>query len=318
MTYFEDIYKRRGRLWGTTSKEQLLNISKKYFEDYLLNGASSETIVIDSRQYTAAVHDNKDDENKISKHFLLPVTVSAGPGTLISWYGDYWLIVQKEKRSFEAYNKFLAFRCNNAVNWIDEYGILKTSPCYLFSTMGTKVENNFKIAVGKIVFPNLNKRLNIILPYQLIKNEQRFIINSEAWRVVERDLVSVNGILYLSLEEDLIDSFDDDIVNNIADSGKLNDSTIDIGIDTLSLEVGESFIFNPILYKDGKLISDASFAYTVLTGSTFISMVGSSVSGVKLGTATIEVYLIGNEELKTSCSITVVETSQAKKVLQLM
>ena len=154
------------------------------------------------------------------------------------------LYCAKKKRSFEAYNKVLAIRCNYLLNWIDDYGVLRQIPAHLLGAMSSRVEDNFRIASNLLVVPQANKNLKIILPYYPIKSEQRFIIHEEAWRVLERDLTSVNGgVLYLYLMEDLVDSSDDNIEEDIADIDKLNSSKIDLGIDSLNLEIGTNFYF---------------------------------------------------------------------------
>ena len=69
--YYRDIYKRRGNWWGATDKDQYLNISKKYFEDYLLSSPTADTIILNGLSFKAGVQDNKQDDSLLSKIFLI-------------------------------------------------------------------------------------------------------------------------------------------------------------------------------------------------------------------------------------------------------
>ena len=51
------------------------------------------------------------------------------------------------------------------------------------------------------------------------------------------------GFYTFILLEDLADSSDDNIEEDIADIDKLNSSKIDLGIDSLNLEIGTNFYF---------------------------------------------------------------------------
>jgi len=319
MTYFRDVYKKRGQWWGETSKEQYTNIAKTYFTDYLLNSPNDGVIIVDNIEIPAAIHENKQDENKISKYFLVDLDVTTiVPGKLISWADNYWLVLQKEMKSFEAYNKYLAVKCNETLNWIDDYGVLISTPCYLFGAMDGKVTENFRMASGLMIMPKSNKNLEIILPYYQIKSSQRFIIKEEAWRTLERDLISSNGILYLYLVEDLVDSFNDNATLNIADYDKLNSGYIDIGLTSLTLGIGESFSFNPVLYKENKVIEGATFTYGSTMSDYYLTIAGNAITGLALGNATLVVTSVDNPGLSTSCTISVTSVGVTNDVLQIV
>jgi hypothetical protein len=112
-------------------------------------------------------------------------------------------------------------------------------------------------------------------------SEQRFIINGEAWRVLERDLSSVNGVLYLYLLEDLVDSNSDSIEEDIANADKLNSSRIEIGLDALNIEVGNYFTFSPVFFNGGK-IEEVDFSIST-TNSKILSIDNYTVSALTKG-----------------------------------
>lgn len=318
MTYFRDVYKKRGNWWGNTSNEQYLNAATKYFEDYLLNSPNAGVVLLNDIEVRAAIHDNKQDENEISKFFLISLDTEISQGDLIYWLGSYWLVIRKEQRNFEAYNKVLAFRCNYDLNWIDEYGVFNTTPCYLFGGMESKMQDNFKAASGLTFFPQGNKNIEVILPYKQIKSDQRFIIRNEAWRVLERDLVSVDGILYMYLAEDLVDSSDDNTTLSIADYGNLNSGHIDIGLSSLTLGIGQSFTFHPILYKDKNVILNAQFVYSSREEDYYLTINSNTITGIANGSAILYVSSVDQMDLQVSCAITVAAQGVLKDVVQLI
>ena len=225
---------------------------------------------------------------------------------------------KKKKRSFEAYNKVLAVRCNHNIKWIDSYGVLNETPAYLFGGMDNRVEDNFRIASGLMVMPQANKNIEIILPYMPIQSEQRFIIRNEAWRVLERDLVSVNGILYMYLIEDLVDSFTDNTTDSIADYDRIDSSTIDLGLTILNLAVGESFSFNPVLYKSGKAIAGAQFTYSSVGANIYFSISSNTILGLTFGSATIIVSSVDQPDLQATCTVNVLASGTPVVILQLV
>jgi hypothetical protein len=183
--------------------------------------------------------------------------------------------------------------------------------------MDSKVQDNFKMAAGLII-PQPNKNLEVIIPYYPIKSEQRFIIYNEAWRVLERDLISVNGILYMCLVEDLVDSFDDNKTLSIADYGNLNSGYIDIGLDVLTLGIGETFSFNPILYKGKKVVSDATFTYSSTAEDYYLTISSNTITGTAAGTATLVISSVEQPDLTATCTITVAASSIPEDILQLV
>lgn len=312
--YYRDIYKRRGNWWGATTKDQYINISKKYFEDYLLSSPNADTIILDGISITVAIHENRQDDSKISKYFLIGLDHDILTGNLIQWNQEYWLVIRKEKRTIESYHKVLALRCNYVLKWIDEYGVFNQSPTYMFGHMEQKINESFSQWKGTYVADG-NKNLELILPFQRIPDQQRFIIKNEAWRAVEKDLASVDGILYMTLIEDNVNQFKDDFSQNIANIDQLGNSYIDLGITTLSISIDETFTFTPILYKDGKIISDATFNYLLNNNNSQIT--NSTITGKIVGQSILTVILL-NTELTANCIVNITESIVDKNIIQIV
>ena len=59
------------------------------------------------------------------------------------------------------------------------------------------------------------------MPKTKVARSTSFIIEDEAWYVVEYDWSSVPGIVYLSLTEEKVNMIYDDLENDIADTDKI-------------------------------------------------------------------------------------------------
>lgn len=314
--YYKDIYKRRANWLGANSKDQYVNIAKKYFEDYLLTSPTADTILLDGISIQAGIQTNKQDESLVSKFFLVGLDKTPSLGSVIDWDGSKWIVVRKENTSFEAYQKLLTFRCNYSLKWVDSLGILNESPAYLFGHMENKsnsIEEGFRQWHG-VYSPFGTKYIQVITPFVSIPLEQRFIINGEGWKVVKKDLISVNGILYINMVEDRIDLFNDDLVNGIANNLQLNNSYIDLGLTNLSLGVNDNFTFSPVLYQEGVIIPDATFEYSA--SNTNISITNATVfAGPTVGTS---VLTVSSGRLISNCSISVITSQINMKFIQVV
>jgi hypothetical protein len=315
MSYFNDVYRKRVETLGANPQEQYTSISKRYFADYLVNSPAAVSLLLNDIPTVAAVHSNREDESKISKYFLFDIDRIVNVGNLIVWDNEHWLIIQKEKRTIEAYSKVLAVRCNYELKWIDNYGKLQSQYCYLFGSLDSTIQNSFRISNG-IVFPKENRNLEIIMPFTTIPKKQRFIINEEAWRTVDRDLTSVNGILYMTLIEDLIAIPNDSLPNQVADYDKLNSGTIDLGLTSLSLNVGQSFTFAPSLMLNDQLAS--GYTFSLATNNKLVTISGLEVTAVTAGTSTITCSLVEQPEVTTTCSVTIVSSGATISTLQIL
>ena len=60
------------------------------------------------------------------------------------------------------------------------------------------------------------------MPKTKVARSTSFIVEDEAWYVVEYDWSSVPGIIYLSLTEEKVNMIYDDLENDIADTDKID------------------------------------------------------------------------------------------------
>lgn len=311
MTYYNDVYKKRAKWWGDTSKDQYTSIAKKYFSDFLLRSPNAEDITLNNSSIRAAVLSQREEGNQDEKIFLIDHEEVAAPGSLIGWYGAVWIVMRVEKRSFESYNKITALMTNYTLKWTGRDGRVHNIPAYLQGAMTTRLEDNYRLASGQYVIPLPNKNLRVIIPSSPVQSEDRFIIKGEAWRVLDRDLVSIDGLMYLYLQEDLVNPGKDDVANEIAFQQRTKAKNLEIGMDTLSLGIGESFTFSPVLYEQGIPLS-SSFVL-VIDGEEVVSH-NLTVQGAKEGATRAIVRSVEYPEIEASCQIMITEEAQEPRL----
>ena len=140
----------------------------------------------------------------------IPIVV----GDIVNWQNDgqleKWIIFKKEKKVNGTYQTFSIVRCNYLMKWIDKNGHLQSSWSYFVSSMESKIKENFR-TWNSLITPQPNKYAEMILPKKEIERGTSFIVEDEAWSMVEYDHTSVPGVMYLSLTEEKVNYVYDDL-----------------------------------------------------------------------------------------------------------
>ena len=136
----------------------------------------------------------------------------------------------------------------------------------------------------------MNKYAEILLPFQPIERLTKFIVEKEAWYLVELDKSSVKGVMYLSLTEDKINIINDDVVNNVADTDKLAKYNMVFPEQIQSFKIGDEV--SPLFHitKNGVPVE----AETKLTSlnKKVVRFVNNKFIAVAEGEAEIEIKMI--------------------------
>lgn len=97
-----------------------------------------------------------------------------------------------------------------------------------------------------MITPQPNKHINIILPYTYMKQGTEIIVQDEAWYLVDYDLASVPGVIFMSFTETNINQQRDSIEESIANIDKLANWTIqastEISVEPLQEIVPEYYV----------------------------------------------------------------------------
>ena len=196
---------------GFNYKEQIENLARRNFDNYLEETPTAVKIVYDYNEYTVAIIENKQDEFRLSKQMLSSVKDYFPIGALIYWEyytpldcpENFWIVWKQQQNSIQDHYVNYISRCNHKLKWIDDNGVRHEQYVYEFSSKENMIRATFKSRVQEIIASEPNKFMEIIMPFtEDIKREQRFIVDGEAWYVIEFDSSSVDGITYITLGED--------------------------------------------------------------------------------------------------------------------
>ena len=230
-----DVYFSRVNHFGETVAERIKNSGIVAFEKWL---AQSPFTVIDlsverGLYFSGIIQTYKDKEERKIMFLYVANDIPIQVGDILTWRQDNgaiekWLLLQKEHRVHETYQTFQIIKCNYELKWIDEEGYLHKSWAYAVSSVDSKVKGNFRMW-HSLISPQPNKYAEIIMPRPLLQEGPdrdqlmrgiHFIINDEAWNVIECDWTSVEGIVYMSLTESKVNYHYDDRDIEVADTDR--------------------------------------------------------------------------------------------------
>lgn len=271
------IFQKRIASDGFSYKEQIQNLARKNFDNYLSETPTSVTIQYENENYKVAIVENKQDEYRLSKQMLSSIYNYFPIGSLIYWefYSpkecpeNYWIVWRIQQNSIQDHNVSYISRCNHKLKWIDEHGVRHEQYVYEFSSKENMIRATFKSRVQEIIASEPNKFMEIIMPFTKdIKREQRFIVDGEAWYVIEFDSSSVDGITYITLGEDrkdlqqdlLIDQGDSEDLANYDDEGKKYIGFIDY---SPIIETYTHYLIQPFYIENGIIIYNKEFEFYI-------------------------------------------------------
>lgn len=260
---------------GYTYKQQIEHLAQKNFDRYLQETPTAIDIVYNGDYYKVAIIENKQDEYRLSKQMLSSIRDNFPIGALVYWRDfeprdcpeNYWIVWKKQQNSIKDHNVNYISRCNHKLKWIDNYGVRHEQYVYEFSSKENMIRATFKSRVQEIIASEPNKFMEIIMPFTKdIKREQRFIVDGEAWYVIEFDSSSVEGITYITLGEDKKDLQNDLLIEqgkseDLADYKKEDKFYIYIANVVPVVEKNTSYTIKPYYYKEDVLVDDAIFNF---------------------------------------------------------
>lgn len=307
-----DTYWYRVTRMGSTHKEREMNASILDFEKYLVEHPSSENVVIAGKNELVSIISNRQDENKMTKQVLTKLTTPLVPGAIMEWRGVKWIAYFREKNPNEAYYSNLVVQCNNIIKWINQFGVVKESPCYVVGNMISSIKGNFRTWNGMIT-PQPNQFLDMIIPLNTeITINKKFIISGRAWIVIDYDITSVPGVMYVSLTEDKIDRIDDNDILGIAEYDGLNSYTIETVENNIEVVLNTDYLLFPKIRYNGELVETATLQYKIVDELTALATIingGVKISGLRLGATSITISLVQEPTVVLQLPIVVVAAS---------
>lgn len=228
-----NVYYARLNHDGHTTGERIRKGGIRSFERWKAESPFTVNVLSVERglYFDGIIEENKDKEYKKIMFLHVALDIPIVVGDIMNWQVEdgtieKWLIIQEEKKTNPGYRTFQIIKCNYLIKWIDSFGHLQQSWSYVLSSVDDKIKGNYR-TWHNMISPQPNKYAEIIMPYHSIDRGTNFIIEDEAWKMIESDFTSVKGILYMSLTENKVNFIYDNLKDDIADTDRLAEYRID-------------------------------------------------------------------------------------------
>lgn len=313
------VFQERCKNHGKSFKSLVQSQAALDFQRFLVSSPNAIDVTVNDEEEkirVATILNKEKNDTDVRRFFLANKEDGLKIGDFIYWDDTVWILLKKEKDTIDAYDKFEGLECRHNIKWIDKFGILQSTPCYLVAQTDEKVKANFR-TWNNMITPQPNKYLEIITSRKNIELSQRFLIDETAWSVVETDYISVKGIIYLSLTEDKKDLYEDDINNDIADIVDLNKFQLKLEETEITLGINETYQLSGKTYLNGNLYS-SNIIVEILEGEENISIDENlKITGVKEGSTKLRISMEENNEISQELNVTIQESAPANVVYDL-
>lgn len=313
------VFQERCKNHGKSFKSLVQSQAALDFQRFLVSSPNAIDVTVNDEEEkirVATILNKEKNDTDVRRFFLANKEDDLKIGDFIYWDDTVWILLKKEKDTIDAYDKFEGLECRHNIKWIDKFGVLQSTPCYLVAQTDEKVKANFR-TWNNMITPQPNKYLEIITSRKNIELSQRFLIDETAWSVVETDYISVKGIIYLSLTEDKKDLYEDDINNDIADIVDLNKFQLKLEETEITLGIDETYQLSGKTYLNGNLYS-SNIIVEILEGEENISIDENlKITGVKEGNTKLRISMEENNEISQELNVTIQESAPANVVYDL-
>lgn len=313
------VFQERCKNHGKSFKSLVQSQAALDFQRFLVSSPNAIDVTVNDEEEkirVATILNKEKNDTDVRRFFLANKEDGLKIGDFIYWDDTVWILLKKEKNTIDAYDKFEGLECRHNIKWIDKFGVLQSTPCYLVAQTDEKVKANFR-TWNNMITPQPNKYLEIITSRKNIELSQRFLIDETAWSVVETDYISVKGIIYLSLTEDKKDLYEDDIDNDIADIVDLNKFQLKLEETEITLGIDETYQLSGKTYLNGNLYSN-DIIVEILEGEENISIDENlRITGIKEGNTKLRISMEENNEISQELNITIQESAPTNVVYDL-
>lgn len=313
------VFQERCKNHGKSFKSLVQSQAALDFQRFLVSSPNAIDVTVNDEEEkirVATILNKEKNDTDVRRFFLANKEDGLKIGDFIYWDDTVWILLKKEKDTIDAYDKFEGLECRHNIKWVDKFGVLQSTPCYLVAQTDEKVKANFR-TWNNMITPQPNKYLEIITSRKNIELSQRFLIDETAWLVVETDYISVKGIIYLSLTEDKKDLYEDDINNDIADIVDLNKFQLKLEETEITLGIDETYQLSGKTYLNGNLYS-SDIIVEILEGEENISIDENlKITGIKEGNTKLRISMEENNEISQELNITIQESAPTNVVYDL-
>ena len=293
---------------GESVAEVAQNTGERSFESWLASSVHTvkDLSVERGLYFSGIILTDKDKQQQKIMYLNVANNIPIVVGDIVNWNNQgqlgKWIIFKKEEKVNGTYQTFSIVKCNYLMKWVDKLGHLQSSWSYFVSSMDSKIKENFR-TWNSLITPQPNKYAEMILPKKEIERGTSFIVEDEAWSMVEYDHTSVPGVMYLSLTEEKVNYVYDDLENNIADTDKLANYEVALPEEIQNFNIGDEV--KPIftITKNGFPV-EVEVSY-IPKDKKIIKFVNGKLTALKAGKTAIVIQLKDYPEIHKEIEINI-------------
>lgn len=308
-------YKQKIEITGTTPKERVEFKQRSDFERYLRKSPNREIIYIDEQSYEVVILSKKINQKESYLQILASLDVPLHQGIIIFWHDNFWLVTIAEEQKRQNHFKGELKKCNNILKWVDKYGAIKQTYCYIFGNifgdLRYQTSTNGFGSTFSFSYASINGSIQIIIPLtedtKNIKEEYQFILNNKKWNLTDIDDFSYEGLIGLLLKRAMKNPITDDLKEGLADADRVNSWKIIVeNGNNYSLVKGYEQELEINLYNNDNLVTiDKPELEYYISDPNVIKFDGKKIKAIDNGKAILEICIKESPTIKTVVNIEV-------------
>ncbi len=301
MNYFDTYKNRITAIGGSVVGSQLENMKQTILSGFYNNPSYNQVYINDSST-PSDVWITDDSTTKEIKQILTKPGDTISTGDLVKWNNEHWMTLIVD--DMQVYFRGSIQKCFSSIKWQDSSLSTIEAPFTIKSEA-----SQLGIEEGRIISLPKERR-NIIIQSnpdtQKIKRDQRFIFDGRVWRVTGLNGL-VDNLIYLTLEEDAINSATDNLELRIADYIEPNYTLSILNGSSTSLNMGDTLQLNIEVLLNGVKVDNPQVTYES-SDETIASVNAQGLLTALLeGSSIITVTLSNDTSIIATISVDVVE-----------
>lgn len=206
MDYY-DIYEKRLKRWGETSKEKVQTKRQQQFENYLKTSTYRIDFQYENEIYPACFERYKQDNTGTFAYLLTRVSTIIPQGTILEIPNEEkpWLVYYQETIPSPGYNRYILLKMNYQITWIGRDKVQRTIDAYFFGRTSSVLKDTLKSKTGNAIYAEDMNVDFFICPFsKYISKDDYFEIEIDgvktAYRVTGYDIISTKGVEYVTVD----------------------------------------------------------------------------------------------------------------------
>lgn len=200
MQYY-DTYLLRLNKYGTTLQERIKGMRERDFDLFLSKSIYQVDTTINGQQILGSLEPNKQDEKASTAYFLVKNGSNLKAGSIFNEPQDNhdWMVIYRVDNFARGYEKYMVAKLDQTIEWMNPNKEWFSSKCYMFGQLTRIIEDRFRNYKGDPTYREDIKVVHVVMPLVDIEKDSYTIINDEAYVITGYDIVSIQGVMYITL-----------------------------------------------------------------------------------------------------------------------